>query len=88
MPFKIKIEREKPTSVKLPYWTPAIISAMKLMKRVSFSDHSDQTNKQDKIIEELISESPVKTKDYEEFQLEIPIDTFWSLATDQRWTNR
>ena len=62
--------------MKLPYWTPAIISAMKLMKRVSFSDHSDQTNKQDKIIEELISESPVKTKDYEEFQLEIPIDTF------------
>ena len=49
---------------------------MKLMKRVSSSDQSDQTNNQDKIIEELISESPVKTKDYEEFYLEVPIEPF------------
>ena len=76
LPFKIKIEREKPASVKLPYWTPAIISAMKLLKKVSITDHSDQSNKGDKIIEELIRESPIKNKDSEKFHLNVPEDTF------------
>ena len=62
--------------MKLPYWTPAIISAMKLLRKVSITDHSDQSNKRDKIIEELIRESPIKTRDFEKFHLDVPEDTF------------
>lgn len=59
--------------MKLPYWTPAIISAIKLLKKVNITDQSDQSNKIDKIIEELIRESPIKNKNSED---NVPEDTF------------
>lgn len=55
--------------MKLPYWTPAIINTFKLIRKVSFSDQSDQTVTKDKIIEELLRESPVKNRDSERFYL-------------------
>jgi hypothetical protein len=58
--------------VKLPYWTPAIINTFKLIRKVSFSD---QTVTKDKIIEELLRESPLKNRDSERFYL-IYLKTF------------
>ena len=76
LPFKIKIEKEKRRSVKLPYWTPAIISTVKLLKKLMISDHSDQRpkppEKRDKIIDELLRQSPVITRDCDDFDLKIP----------------
>lgn len=80
LPFKIKIEKEKRRSVKLPYWTPAIISTVKLLKKLMISDHSDQgpkpPEKRDKIIDELLRQSPVITRDCDDFDLNIPEELF------------
>lgn len=76
LPFKIKIKKEKPTSVKLPYWTPAIISTIKLLKKIIITDHSDQASKQDKIIEELLRKSSIITKGFEEFHLNVLKEVF------------
>ena len=67
LPFKIKIEKEKKPSVKLPHWTPIIISAYNVFRRINLSDQSDHTPKKDKIVEELERMSSYKTSTEEDF---------------------
>ena len=40
------------------------------------TDHSDQGAKRDRIVEELLRESSIITKGFEDFQLQVPKDLF------------